>query len=246
MTLCHAAVTVALLPFLGTSLGALAVFFLRGTPGRRQAAVLTGFAAGIMMSASLFSLLLPALDQGASPALWGLTAGFCAMALCEGAASRLERTPAHNQSRLLYLAVTLHNLPEGMAVGVALCALLSGQSLMSSAAALGLSAGIAIQNLPEGAIVSMPLAAMGLPKGRAFMLGVLSGAVEPLGTLITLFLLSYVEPLMPLILAFAAGAMIDVAVRALIPAACREDHVFLGTSAFAVGFLLMMLLDTAL
>lgn len=252
MTLYSTAVTAALLPFLGTALGALAVFFLKGAPSRRLNVMLTGFAAGIMMAASLFSLLLPALEQSEGTAsgwmapLLGLAAGFLSMALSAQGLSRLEGARSRSRTGLLCLAVTIHNLPEGMAVGVALGALLSGKDLMSGTAALALSAGIAIQNLPEGAIISMPLAADGLPRRRAFIRGVLSGAVEPLGTLLTLWLLACVEPLLPGILAFAAGAMIDVAVRELIPEACAEAHAARGALAFSAGFLLMTLLDTAL
>lgn len=252
MTLCLTAVIVALLPFTGTALGALAVFFLKRNLSPAPKAMLNNFAAGIMTAASFFSLLLPAIELSQSGPAWlpvvtGFGAGAMLMLLFDEGLMRLKsRSRPRSRTSMLYLAVTLHNLPEGMAVGVALYALLTGRGLMTGAAALALSAGIALQNLPEGAIVSLPLAAEGLSRRRAFLLGVLSGAIEPLGTLLTLWLVALVTPLLPFILALAAGAMIYVVVRDLIPDATAASCPARSSMAFTLGFALMMLLDTAL
>ncbi len=248
MTRLFTAVTVALLPFIGTSLGALAVFFVKGGLNHRLKPVLSGLSAGIMTAASIFSLLLPAIEWSAGralPAVSGFLIGMLAMLLFDEALPHLTRA-ARDRTDLIVLAVTLHNLPEGMAVGVALSAYLAGSPFMGAAAALALSTGVAIQNVPEGAIVSLPLAARGTARRRAFILGVLSGAVEPLGALLTLWLVSFVTALLPYILALAAGAMIYVVVRELIPESLESGAGAWGVTAFSLGFALMMLLDIAL
>lgn len=248
MTRLITAVTVALLPFIGTFLGALAVFFVKGGLNHRLRPVLSGFSAGIMAAASVFSLILPAIEWSggrALPAVSGFLIGVFSMLLLDEALPRITRA-AHDRTDLLVLAVTLHNLPEGMAVGVALSAFLAGSPLMGAAAALALSAGVAVQNVPEGAIVSLPLASKGMTRRRAFILGVLSGSVEPLGALFTLWLVSFVTALLPYVLALAAGAMIYVVVRELIPESLEGGAGAWGVTAFSLGFALMMLLDVAL
>lgn len=248
MTRLFTAVTVALLPFIGTSLGALAVFFVKSGLNHRLKPVLSGLSAGIMTAASVFSLLLPAIEWSAGralPAVSGFLFGVFSMLLLDKALPRLTHA-AHDRTDLLVLAVTLHNLPEGMAVGVALSAYLAGSPFMGAAAALALSLGVAVQNVPEGAIVSLPLSARGMTRRRAFLWGVLSGAVEPLGALFTLWLVSFVTALLPCILALAAGAMIYVVVRELIPESLEGGAGAWGTAAFSLGFALMMLLDVTL
>ena len=248
MTRLFTAVTVALLPFIGTSLGALAVFFVKGGLNRRLKPVLSGLSAGIMTAASIFSLLLPAIEWSAGralPAVSGFLIGVFSMLLLDEALPHLTRA-ARDRTDLIVLAVTLHNLPEGMAVGVALSAYLAGSPFMGAAAALALSLGVAVQNVPEGAIVSLPLSARGRTRRRAFLWGVLSGAVEPPGALLTLWLISFVTALLPYILALAAGAMLYVVVRELIPESLEGDASAWGVAAFSLGFALMMLLDTAL
>lgn len=248
MTRLFTAVTVALLPFIGTSLGALAVFFVKGGLKHRLKPVLSGLSAGIMTAASIFSLLLPAIEWSAGralPAVSGFLIGVFSMLLLDEALPHLTRA-ARDRTDLIVLAVTLHNLPEGMAVGVALSAYLAGSPFMGAAAALALSLGVAVQNVPEGAIVSLPLSARGRTRRRAFLWGVLSGAVEPPGALLTLWLVSFVTALLPYILALAAGAMLYVVVRELIPESLEGDASAWGVAAFSLGFALMMLLDTAL
>ena len=248
MTRLFTAVTVALLPFIGTSLGALAVFFVKGGLKHRLKPVLSGLSAGIMTAASIFSLLLPAIEWSAGralPAVSGFLIGVFSMLLLDEALPHLTRA-ARDRTDLIVLAVTLHNLPEGMAVGVALSAYLAGSPFMGAAAALALSLGVAVQNVPEGAIVSLPLSARGRTRRRAFLWGVLSGAVEPPGALLTLWLISFVTALLPYILALAAGAMLYVVVRELIPESLEGDASAWGVAAFSLGFALMMLLDTAL
>jgi len=250
-----------LIPFLGTSLGAACVFFMRGKLNPMVQRALTGFAAGVMVAASVWSLLLPAIDQCAGlgplaflPAAAGFWVGVLFLLLLdktvphlhsglneeEGLHSRLARTTK------LVLAVTIHNLPEGMAVGVVYAGLLRGNAGISAAGALALALGIAIQNFPEGAIISMPLRAEGAGTGRSFLFGVLSGAVEPIGALLTIWLSTLVVPALPYMLAFAAGAMIYVVVEELIPETQAGAHSNLGTLAFAGGFTVMMALDCAL
>ena len=249
-----------LLPFLGTGLGAAMVFFLKNQISEKPQKILTGFAAGVMVAASFWSLLEPALDGGAAlgplsfvPAAVGFLIGIGFLLLLdeitphthmdrqdEGPKSGLKRTTK------LILAVTLHNIPEGMAVGVVYAGWLTGNSGISQAGALALALGIAIQNFPEGAIVSMPLLAEGMPKSKTFWYGVLSGAVEPVAAWITILAASAVVPVMPYLLAFAAGAMMYVVVEELIPEMSEGKHSNIGTVAFSLGFVLMMVLDVAL
>ena len=250
-----------LIPFLGTSLGAACVFFLRKTLSDAVQRALTGFAAGVMVAASVWSLLIPAIEQSAAlsrwsffPAVLGFWAGILfLLALdhiiphlhaksgqAEGPKSRLQRTT------MMMLAVTLHNIPEGMAVGVVYAGYLSGQAQITVAGALALSLGIAIQNFPEGAIISMPLRAEGMKKDRAFWGGVLSGIVEPIGAVLTILAAGIVVPALPYLLSFAAGAMLYVVVEELIPEMSQGQHSNVGTVFFAVGFSVMMVLDVAL
>ena len=245
-----------LIPFLGTSLGAACAFAMRGGLNPRVQRALNGFAAGVMAAASVWSLLLPAIRQCAGlgrlaflPAAAGLWAGVLFMLLPDRAApcphAGAESGGRRRVGRLA-LAVTIHNLPEGMAVGAAYAGLLRGGAGLSSAGALALALGIAVQNLPEGAIVSMPLRAGGAGRGRAFLLGVLSGAVEPAGALLTLWLAALIVPALPGLLAFAAGAMLCVAVGELIPEALSGPRPAAGTALFALGFTAMMALDCAM
>ena len=247
------AVLVAILiPLAGTALGSAFVFFMkRAIPNRMQKAML-GFASGVMGAASVWSLLIPSMDMGgALPAAVGLIGGFLFLLLidyvtphihpsgeAEGPKSKLSRTAK------LALAVTIHNFPEGMAVGVAIAGALN--SGFSIAAALTLSLGIAIQNVPEGAIIAMPLRAAGNSRLKAFGVGTASGVAEPLGAILVIVLASVLTPLMPYLLAFAAGAMLYVVVEELIPETAEGAHSNLGTIGFALGFALMMVLDVVL
>ena len=250
-----------LIPFLGTSLGAACVFFMKKALSDKVQRSLTGFAAGVMVAASVWSLLIPAIQQADSLGKWAFVpavAGFWIGVLfllgldhliphlhqnsasAEGPKSRLQRTT------IMVLAVTLHNIPEGMAVGVVFAGWLSGSSQMTAAAAMALALGIAIQNFPEGAIISMPLKAEGMSRRRAFGYGALSGIVEPIGALLTILAASWVLPALPVLLAFAAGAMMYVVVEELIPEMSAGEHSNIGTLAFAAGFTIMMALDVAL
>ena len=250
-----------LIPFLGTSLGAACVFFMKQSLSDRLQRSLTGFAAGVMVAASVWSLLIPSIEQSAAlgafafvPAAVGFWAGILfLLALdhiiphlhqnsgqAEGPKSRLQRTT------MMVLAVTLHNIPEGMAVGVVYAGYLSGSAQITAAGALALSLGIAIQNFPEGAIISMPLRAEGMGKGRAFWGGVLSGVVEPIGAVLTILAAQLIVPALPYLLSFAAGAMLYVVVEELIPEMSQGNHSNVGTLFFAVGFSVMMVLDVAL
>lgn len=250
-----------LIPFLGTTLGAACVFFMKGELHRALQRALTGFAAGVMVAASIWSLIIPAMEQSGHlgslaffPALAGVWAGILFLMVMDQVIPHLhmnsecpEGVPCGlGRSTMLVLAVALHNLPEGMAVGVVLAGWLSGDHGISWAAALALSLGIAIQNLPEGAIISMPLRSGGMKKGRAFGLGVLSGVVEPAGAVVTILLANRIMPLLPYLLSFAAGAMLYVVVEELIPEMSEGEHSHVGILAFTVGFTLMMVLDVAL
>ena len=250
-----------LIPFLGTSLGAGCVFFLKNSLRDGIQRALTGFAAGVMVAASVWSLLIPAMEQAANlgklaffPAAVGFWLGILFLLLldhliphlhqnslqAEGPKSQLQRTT------MMVLAVTLHNIPEGMAVGVVYAGYLAGTAQITAAGALALSLGIAIQNFPEGAIISMPLRAEGMKKGRAFWGGVLSGIVEPIGAVLTILAAGIVVPALPYLLSFAAGAMLYVVVEELIPEMSQGQHSNVGTVFFAVGFSVMMVLDVAL
>ena len=249
-----------LIPFIGTSLGAAMVFVLKKSISDSLQKILTGFAAGVMVAASFWSLLQPALESSEHlgalsflPAAVGFLVGVGFLLLLdvvtphmhfdhqdEGPKSGLKRTTK------LILAVTLHNIPEGMAVGVVYAGFLSGNAGITSAGALALALGIAIQNFPEGAIVSMPLRAEGMNKGKTFLFGVLSGVVEPIAAVVTILAAGTVVPIMPYLLAFAAGAMMYVVVEELIPEMSEGKHSNGGTIAFSLGFVLMMVLDVAL
>ena len=250
-----------LIPFLGTSLGAASVFFLKKALGDHIQRALTGFAAGVMVAASIWSLLIPAMDQSAAlgklaffPAAVGFWLGILFLLLLDHIIPHLHRNSQqaeglHSQlqrTTMMVLAVTLHNIPEGMAVGVVYAGYLSGTAQITAAGALALSLGIAIQNFPEGAIISMPLRAEGMSKGRAFWGGVLSGIVEPIGAVLTILAAGIIVPALPYLLSFAAGAMLYVVVEELIPEMSQGEHSNIGTVFFAVGFSLMMVLDVAL
>ena len=249
------------IPLLGTMLGSAFVFFMKDEMPERVQKTLLGFASGVMVAASVWSLLIPAMEREEAKGAWSvfpasigflLGIGFLLMIdeltphlhigndKPEGPRSRLSRTA------MLALAVTIHNLPEGMAVGVVFAGAQDGASGLSLASALAVSIGIAIQNIPEGAIISMPMRAEGNSRWRAFMLGSLSGAVEPIGGLAVVLLASLMIPVLPYMLAFAAGAMLYVVVEELIPEASAGKHTNLSTIGFAVGFVLMMVLDVVL
>ena len=250
-----------LLPFLGTVIGSAFVFFLKGQMNRNLQRSLTGFAAGVMVAASVWSLIIPAMEQSEHmgklsflPAFVGVWAGFLFLLLLDQFIPHLhlnsdcpEGAPCNlGKSTMMVLAVALHNFPEGMAVGVVVAGWLTGSESISVAAAMALSLGIALQNLPEGAIISMPLKSIGMKRGRAFAYGALSGAVEPLGAVITILLAQVMVPILPYLLAFSAGAMLYVVVEELIPEMSEGEHSNIGTIFFAVGFTLMMVLDVAL
>ena len=252
-----------LLPFLGTSLGAGCVFLMRGQLRCGVRRALTGFAAGVMVAASVWSLLIPALEEAEAaglgawaflPAAGGFWVGVLFLLGLDRLiphlhpdADRPEGPPARlPRITMLLLAVTLHNIPEGMAVGVVWAGVLAGGAQITAAGALALSLGIAIQNFPEGAIVSLPLRAEGASRTRAFAGGVASGAVEPLAAAVTLLAAEQLTPAMPWLLAFAAGAMLYVVVEELIPEMAGDTHSDAGPLAFALGFTLMMALDVAL
>lgn len=249
------------LPFIGTTLGAACVFLMRKSmPGRLQK-VLTGFAAGVMVAASVWSLLIPSIESTGKegfpsiiPAIVGFFAGILFLLFLDDIiphqhidSNQSEGPKSHlSKTAKLVFAVTLHNIPEGMAVGVALAAAMGQNSNLPIAGAIALSVGIAIQNFPEGAIVSMPLRSAGNSRMKSFIMGTLSGLVEPIGAILTILLASVVIPILPYLLAFAAGAMMYVVVEELIPETQEGDHSNLGTIGFAVGFVLMMVLDVLL
>ena len=250
-----------LLPFLGTSLGAGCVFFLKRGMNLLVQRALTGFAAGVMVAASVWSLLIPAMEQAGDmdrwaflPAVIGFWLGILFLLVLDRAIPHLHQNsdrPEGPHTRLkrttmLVLAVTLHNIPEGMAVGVVLAGFLAGDPTITLASVAALSIGIAIQNFPEGAIISMPLRGEGMGKGRAFLYGILSGTAEPLAAILTIWAAGLVLPALPYLLSFAAGAMIYVVVEELIPEASAGEHSNLGTLFFAAGFTIMMALDVAL
>lgn len=250
-----------LIPFLGTTAGAACVFFMKKTLGDLVQRSLAGFAAGVMVAASIWSLLIPAIDQSAHlgklsflPAFAGFWCGILFLLALDHLIPHLHvgseqaEGPKSNLSRtvMMVLAVTLHNIPEGMAVGVMYAGFLSDNPQITAASALALSLGIAIQNFPEGAIISLPLRAEGESKGRAFLGGVFSGVVEPIGAVLTILAAQLVIPALPYLLSFAAGAMLYVVVEELIPEMSQGAHSNIGTVFFAVGFSLMMVLDVAL
>ena len=255
------AISAVLIPFLGTTVGAAMVFFMKGAMNRTLQRSLSGFAAGVMTAASVWSLIIPAIEQSENlgnlsflPAFIGVWAGFLFLLALDHLIPHLhinsdcpEGTVCNlGKSTMMVLAVALHNLPEGMAVGVVVAGWLGGNESISFAGALALSLGIALQNLPEGAIISMPLKSGGMKRGKAFGYGVASGIIEPIGAVVTILLAPVIVPALPYLLAFAAGAMLYVVVEELIPSMSEGEHSNVGTIFFAVGFSLMMVLDVAL
>lgn len=250
-----------MIPFIGTTLGAACVFFMQKAMNITLQKILSGFAAGVMVAASVWSLLIPSMDMAENlgklaflPAAAGMMFGIAFLLFLDRLITHLhvnEEKPegpktSLKKSSMLILAVTLHNIPEGMAVGAVFAGMLADSELITVMGAFALSIGIAIQNLPEGAIISMPVCAAGLSKKKAFMYGMLSGVVEPVGAVLTIWLSGFLIPLLPYLLSFAAGAMIYVVVEELIPEAVEGEHTNIGTISFAVGFVLMMALDVAL
>lgn len=249
------------IPFLGTTLGAATVFLMKNKIHDKVEKLLLGFASGVMIAASVWSLLVPSLDMAGElgkiawiPATVGFLLGMIFLLILdtiiphihlkseqpEGIQSKLKKTT------MMVFAVVLHNIPEGMAVGVTLAGAMLGETGITMAGAIALTIGIAIQNFPEGAIISMPLKAEGVSKPKAFLYGALSGIVEPIAAIITILLISVVFPILPYLLSFAAGAMIYVVVEELIPGLQEGKHSNIGTIGFALGFVIMMILDVAL
>ena len=246
-----------LLPFLGTTLGAACVFFMKG----QMKPLVQKMLLGLMVAASVWSLLIPAMDMSEEmgkyafiPAAAGFLLGILFLLGMDRAVPHLHMGAecaegpkcSLKKTTMLVLAVTLHNIPEGMAVGVVFAGMLSQNTEITVAGAFALSVGIAIQNFPEGAIISMPLKSEGTGKGKAFLYGMLSGAVEPVAAVITILLAGFITPVLPYLLSFAAGAMLYVVVEELIPEASEGEHSNIGTIGFAAGFVLMMILDVAL
>ena len=250
-----------ILPLVGTTVGSGLVFFLKGAmPARLQKALL-GFAAGVMIAASVWSLINPAIEMaeasgvvGWVPAVIGFLGGIFFLLALDSFVPHMHlhdecpegKACGLGKSTMLVFAVALHNLPEGMAVGVVLSGMLQGNQVVTAAAAITLAIGIAIQNLPEGAIISMPLVGNGVSKKKSFLYGFASGVVEPIGAILTLLLTSFIQPALPYVLTFAAGAMIYVVVEELIPESQEGQHSNIGTIGAALGFALMMVLDVAL
>lgn len=250
-----------LIPFVGTTLGAAFVYLLKKEISMSLQRVLSGFAAGVMIAASVWSLLIPAMEMSEDmgrlafvPAAAGFLLGIAFLLFLDRIIPHLhvnEEKPeglktSLKKSSMLVLAVTLHNIPEGMAVGAVFAGMMADDETITLMGAVALAIGIAIQNVPEGAIISMPVCSAGSSKNKAFLYGVLSGVVEPLGALITIWLAEFILPFLPYLLAFAAGAMIYVVVEELIPEASEGEHSNIGTISFAIGFVIMMMLDVAL
>ena len=255
-------VAILAIPFVGTSLGAFTVFFMKDKINSKTEKILLGFAAGVMIAASVWSLLIPSIDLARQrgeiswlPALIGFALGIVFLLLIDSIVPHLHLKSTKpegfdrglfSKTAMMLFAVTIHNIPEGMAVGVTCAGAIGENPRITLTSALALSVGIAIQNFPEGAIISMPLKGEGMGKGKAFFYGVLSGAVEPVGAIITLLLTSHILPLLPYFLSFAAGAMMYVVIEELIPECQSGEHSNLGTIGAALGFALMMVLDVAL
>ena len=249
------------IPFLGTTLGATMVFFMKNKINSKIEKLLLGFAAGVMIAASIWSLIIPSMDMAEKegitkwlPATIGFLLGIFFLLFLDSIVPHLHiksEEPEGIKSRLkkatmLVLAVTLHNIPEGMAVGVVLAGGLMGEQSIGIAGALTLAIGIAIQNFPEGAIISMPLKAEGMSKGKSFLYGTLSGIVEPIAIILTILLANFIVPILPYLLSFAAGAMIYVVVEELVPGLQAEEHSNIGIIGFSIGFVIMMILDITL
>lgn len=250
------------IPFIGTSLGSAMVFFLKKRIAPKFEKMLLGFAAGVMIAASVWSLLIPSIDMsrgGNAPewlaALVGFLAGIFFLLLLDTIIPHMHiesrnqegiKTKSISKTTMLLFAVTLHNIPEGMSVGVAFAGAMMKNSGITATAAMALAIGIAIQNFPEGAIISMPLCGEGMSKKKAFACGVLSGVVEPVGGFITILIAGIITPVLPYLLSFAAGAMMYVVIEELIPESQSGEHSNIGTIGAAVGFALMMVLDIAL
>ena len=250
-----------LIPFLGTTLGSATVFLMKNKLNKKVEKILLGFAAGVMIAASVWSLLIPSIDMAQEqgilpwlPAAIGFMLGIVFLLVLDSLIPHLhfESTKPEGikiklkKTTMMVFAVTLHNIPEGMAVGVSFAGTLMENTGITLAGAFALAIGIAIQNFPEGAIISMPLKAEGMSKGKAFLYGTLSGIVEPIGAIITILLTSTVIPILPYVLSFAAGAMIYVVVEELIPESQVGEHSNIGTIGVAIGFTIMMILDVAL
>lgn len=250
-----------MIPFLGTTLGSAMVFLMKNKLNKKVEKILLGFASGVMIAASVWSLLIPSIDMAKEqkithwvPAAVGFLLGIVFLLVLDSVIPHLhlESTKPEGiktklkKTTMMVFAVTLHNIPEGMAVGVSLAGALIGNTGITMAGAFALAIGIAIQNFPEGAIISMPLKAEGMSKGKAFLYGTLSGIVEPIGAVITILLTNLVVPILPYLLAFAAGAMIYVVVEELIPESQSGEHSNIGTIGVAIGFVIMMILDVAL
>lgn len=250
-----------LIPFLGTTLGASMVFLMKNKMNLKFEKILLGFASGVMIAAAVWSLLIPSIEMSSEqniiswlPATIGFMLGIAFLLILDNIIPHLHlksKEPEGIKSKLkkttmMVLAVTLHNIPEGMAVGVALAGAISKNTFITMTSAIALSIGIAIQNFPEGAIISMPLKEEGISKRKSFIYGTLSGIVEPIGGLLTILLTSLVVPILPYLLSFAAGAMIYVVIEELIPESQVGHHSNLGTIGFSIGFIIMMILDVAL
>lgn len=252
-----------LIPFIGTTLGSAMVFFMKDKFNEKIQKILIGFAAGVMIAASIWSLIIPAIEESKAlggfswvPAAVGFLLGMIFLLLLDSTIPHLHLNSDEpegikpkskiKKTTMFIFAVTLHNIPEGMAVGVVLAGAVAGDIVLTMAGALALSIGIAIQNFPEGAIISMPLKSEGFSKKKAFSYGVLSGVVEPIAALLTLLLANFITPILPYLLSFAAGAMIYVVVEELIPESQTGKHTNLATIAVAIGFTLMMILDITL
>ena len=250
-----------LIPFLGTTLGSAMVFLMKDKINSRVEKFLLGFASGVMMAASVWSLMIPSIDMAQEehiikwlPAAVGFSLGIIFLLVIDSITPHLHlksKKPEGLKAKLknstmMVLAVTIHNIPEGMSVGVVFAGILSQNISISLAGAFALSIGIAIQNFPEGAIISMPLKGEGLSKGKSFLYGTLSGIVEPIAAIITILIASVIEPILPYLLSFAAGAMIYVVVEELIPELQEGEHSNIGTIGVAIGFVIMMILDVAL
>ena len=242
-----------LIPFIGTSLGSSFVFFMKKNMSEKFQKITVGFAAGVMIAASVWSLILPSVEMAENqgiiawwPATCGLILGVIFLIVINRTAEKIESRRNGKKMNMLLFSVTLHNIPEGMAVGVSFAAFLAGNAGVELYEAMLLAIGIAIQNIPEGAIISMPLKIDGTSKPKAFIIGVLSGIVEPIAAFVTVLMINIVVPVLPYLLSFAAGAMLYVVVEELIPEIHSGKKSFLGVIGFTVGFVVMMVLDIAL